>query len=713
MNLTTNYTSLERYNILYRANEDTFKTLIPTVSFCWVLVILGVAGNALSIHIFVTRMPKNLQNELFILLSVFNLLACGVCLPLDILDMRNMYLYPSIVLCKIARFLNMFTMASSTLTLCVLAIFRLRAANSRAVVSPHRRVRFAGLGILILLSGSVSWLAAVVFGIRSSPTFTEDITGRDCSIADVTSRTAWPVVFNVVLAVGFSCLLAVTTTAYYRIWRVVKKSRIAVTAYTMTVGVSLGSNGQRKPDLSCNENVTVPSEDIKGIKTDLSSRTDKNVNICSDDNELKTIMSPQEVNNATNKISGGQEKHKQSTKPTTALILADICTDTAPVNVSVRDDNSEDIFTPVKDNILLITDIVNIALINADGIVNNELLYTDGMTKKLLLNTNGTGKNKVLNITKKSLLNACDTANNALVNNDVVNNGPLNTDSTARGILNIDDITKYSQLSADDTANDTRLNTGSNTKHAVLNKGVESITTDSTADIHTRDGLSFFTRGNLRFTSKFVRVMSSFVCRDMGGHQIKSRMVINSKTKQHYRDNPDFSVSGYLWKNTCNPNSSTFLCDTAMTSNTKSHKANADKHHNTFINSITKDIFSIDLKTTSSAGKAALKKPGKAGHELKRKLSKTSLEATVTRTAFLLTFTFIVSYLPFFFVSIPRAINVNFDYSQNYLMMNLVNTVLRLYFIMPVVSPAIFWASNLDFRRKCKVLCAKNNFVVN
>ena len=87
------------------------------------------------------------------------------------------------------------------------------------------------------------------------------------------------------------------------------------------------------------------------------------------------------------------------------------------------------------------------------------------------------------------------------------------------------------------------------------------------------------------------------------------------------------------------------------------------------------------------------------------KWKKRSAESSVTLTGFLLAFTLILSYTPFFLVVIPDAINdVYTDHGQDSLHLNLVNIGLRLYFATSAINPFIYFACNLDFRRKCKTI---------
>ena len=85
-----------------------------------------------------------------------------------------------------------------------------------------------------------------------------------------------------------------------------------------------------------------------------------------------------------------------------------------------------------------------------------------------------------------------------------------------------------------------------------------------------------------------------------------------------------------------------------------------------------------------------------------KKVQKSSLESNITRTALLLAITFILCYVPFFCVSIPSLLYPDFNYDHNAVSFNLIHMAYRLYFVTPAINPLIFYASNIDFRRKLK-----------
>ncbi|GFR71026.1 5-hydroxytryptamine receptor 1A-beta [Elysia marginata] len=89
-----------------------------------------------------------------------------------------------------------------------------------------------------------------------------------------------------------------------------------------------------------------------------------------------------------------------------------------------------------------------------------------------------------------------------------------------------------------------------------------------------------------------------------------------------------------------------------------------------------------------------------------RKALKSSLESNITRTALLLTVTFILCYVPFFCVSIPSLLHPELNYDNSAWCQNLINLAYRVYFVTPAINPLIFYTSNLEFRRKLKELLA-------
>ena len=121
MTVTTNHTvtsaSPQNWTLLDSNSSDrskledlarsSFLRLMPIIVLCALLAVLGTIGNSLSVYIFLVRMRRNFLNDLFILLSGTSLLACAFCLPGEIFDLYNPYIYPSLTMCKIGRLVNL------------------------------------------------------------------------------------------------------------------------------------------------------------------------------------------------------------------------------------------------------------------------------------------------------------------------------------------------------------------------------------------------------------------------------------------------------------------------------------------------------------------------------------------------------------------------------------------------------------------------------
>lgn len=176
----SNLTDDEKLAILTKINDEVYQKLIPTISICASFSIIGTIGNSLSVYLFASRMKRNFQNNLFILVCSVNLMACAVCITADMADLRYMYMYPSIIACKVTRFCNMFTIVGSVLALGTLTVYRLRAATSARVTSTTSGTSLRGIAAILVCSLGVAWLGMVIVTLnrRLSYTMLSNIFGK-------------------------------------------------------------------------------------------------------------------------------------------------------------------------------------------------------------------------------------------------------------------------------------------------------------------------------------------------------------------------------------------------------------------------------------------------------------------------------------------------------------------------------------------------------
>jgi hypothetical protein len=86
---------------------------IPVVTILGVICILGIFGNSHAFVVFHQRYPVSSVTTLIKWMVFADLITCVVCIPLEMVQIRYTYTYPSRALCKITRFFTYF----STLTL--------------------------------------------------------------------------------------------------------------------------------------------------------------------------------------------------------------------------------------------------------------------------------------------------------------------------------------------------------------------------------------------------------------------------------------------------------------------------------------------------------------------------------------------------------------------------------------------------------------------
>lgn len=111
-------------DILYELNDEVAMELLPVILFIGVLVILGVVGNSVAIYVFSFRLRKSTQNFLIATLAVFDVLTSLLSMPMEIVVLRYFYTFRFVFMCRLLRFLQVFTSLASCLTLGIIGIDR-------------------------------------------------------------------------------------------------------------------------------------------------------------------------------------------------------------------------------------------------------------------------------------------------------------------------------------------------------------------------------------------------------------------------------------------------------------------------------------------------------------------------------------------------------------------------------------------------------------
>ncbi|XP_052096846.1 neuropeptide Y receptor type 4-like [Mytilus californianus] len=115
---TTDNNNLVEIDLQNFLNND-----IPVMSILSVLSLLGVIGNLHAIVIF-RRYPVSPVTILILWMVVVDFVTCFVCIPLELVQIRFKYTYPSDVLCKFTRFLTNYTSFIAGILLIIISVER-------------------------------------------------------------------------------------------------------------------------------------------------------------------------------------------------------------------------------------------------------------------------------------------------------------------------------------------------------------------------------------------------------------------------------------------------------------------------------------------------------------------------------------------------------------------------------------------------------------
>ena len=85
-------------------------------------MIIGFLGNILVCAYFGCKARRTSTSLFISLVAIFDLLACVVSMPGEILDIRYYFDYENVFFCKLSKFVNHLTAAGSSFTLMIIAI---------------------------------------------------------------------------------------------------------------------------------------------------------------------------------------------------------------------------------------------------------------------------------------------------------------------------------------------------------------------------------------------------------------------------------------------------------------------------------------------------------------------------------------------------------------------------------------------------------------
>ncbi|KAK3578427.1 hypothetical protein CHS0354_035631 [Potamilus streckersoni] len=184
---------------LTEINDAIAKTHLGGSVLVGILMLIGFVGNlhVLLIYAFRTK-PSN--HRIFILcLGVLDMVTCSIGMPFILVDLRYPLMFYATAVCKILRFVNYFTCASSVFLLLVIATDRYRKICVPLGKQMSDTMAKVSCGIAMTVALAISWPAPLLYGFSRVNTGVGNITGVRCWTEERFKKTNYQANFNFLL----------------------------------------------------------------------------------------------------------------------------------------------------------------------------------------------------------------------------------------------------------------------------------------------------------------------------------------------------------------------------------------------------------------------------------------------------------------------------------------------------------------------------------
>ncbi|XP_055998529.1 neuropeptide S receptor-like isoform X2 [Ostrea edulis] len=208
-------------------------TLLPVVVYVAILMVLGIIGNVVVCYIYIFRWKRTTVKYFIGSLAAYDFVTSIVCMPIEIVMLRNPVTLNDPHLCKFLRFIRSMTSLGAGFMLVVIAVDRylrickLSKPQIQVPLAKKLCVMTGGIGLLF------SWPCLILFGQfnRSRSPIAE----TSCSVDTTLNDTPYPAVYYSVVSVLFFVISLCLLTFYSLILTRLCKMPV-LTKETMTEG---------------------------------------------------------------------------------------------------------------------------------------------------------------------------------------------------------------------------------------------------------------------------------------------------------------------------------------------------------------------------------------------------------------------------------------------------------------------------------------------
>ncbi|XP_062582341.1 melanopsin-like [Saccostrea cucullata] len=261
-------------------------TYMPVIIFLIVIMLFGILGNLLVLYIYCYVFKRKPANNFIITMAVFDFLASGIAIPLDIYDMRYHYTFYNSVACKVFRFSESAFTSASSFILILIAIDRYLKICKPLLPESSLRSKLMCAGST-LFGFIIAIPTLVLFGINRVPLHPRIFCGFDCTISNEFMNRKFSKLYYALLLSIFWVTLFLLVGFYIRIWIAIKDRRKntigeqpSVSHSSIKSGISKESRlkgKERQSSINVHDPVSLKNENKSILNSQLSCASGKSL----------------------------------------------------------------------------------------------------------------------------------------------------------------------------------------------------------------------------------------------------------------------------------------------------------------------------------------------------------------------------------------------------------------------------------------------------
>lgn len=211
-----NGTKVDPDTLLRELNDRTALRFLPVIIYMSLLMLVGIFGNLMVLNVYLRKRLKCSSDYFILNLAFLDLLTCLIGVPVEIVDLRDPYMFYAPAACKLLRTVESFSNMGSTLTLMAIAMDRYKRICKLGERFSNQKAKRLCIGA-ILIGALTCWPAGVVFGKKTVDVGIPGANTADCSTADEMRNTIYPLLYYGLVMLYFIICVIFVLFVYVRI----------------------------------------------------------------------------------------------------------------------------------------------------------------------------------------------------------------------------------------------------------------------------------------------------------------------------------------------------------------------------------------------------------------------------------------------------------------------------------------------------------------